>query len=230
MKNLLLLLPTIILSTSVLAAPPTPITPTIIGYDVKNAMPSGTVNNWTNEYNGNIIDLGNGLQNYEGAREGLLSGTLTDGVIGHSSVTTQLFRTADNTSITVYLDDFYSISSVTLFGGSKASKISGQITEVNFSPTPEDNTNAQYTITGLPDGEFNPDGIRVNDIFEFDYPTPLVSQFTMSNFVGDWGGYYSISEIQVSAVSAVPEPATYALMLGGLGLVGFMAMRRRRTA
>jgi len=31
-----------------------------------------------------------------------------------------------------------------------------------------------------------------------------------------------------ATVSAVPEPATYALMLGGLGLVGFMAKRRKQ--
>ena len=31
------------------------------------------------------------------------------------------------------------------------------------------------------------------------------------------------------AVSAVPEPATLALMLGGLGLVGFMASRRKQA-
>ncbi len=31
------------------------------------------------------------------------------------------------------------------------------------------------------------------------------------------------------AVQAVPEPETYALMLGGLGLVGFVARRRRAT-
>jgi hypothetical protein len=30
-------------------------------------------------------------------------------------------------------------------------------------------------------------------------------------------------------VSAVPEPETWAMMLGGLGLMGFMARRRKKT-
>lgn len=31
------------------------------------------------------------------------------------------------------------------------------------------------------------------------------------------------------AIAAIPEPETYAMMLAGLGLVGFMARRRRKT-
>jgi len=37
-------------------------------------------------------------------------------------------------------------------------------------------------------------------------------------------GFYVFSAI----AAPIPEPETYALMLGGLGLVGFMAARRRR--
>ena len=42
---------------------------------------------------------------------------------------------------------------------------------------------------------------------------------------GNAGGAYA-----VSLVSGVPEPETYAMMLGGLGLLGFMARRRQKGA
>ncbi|MDP1672545.1 MAG: FxDxF family PEP-CTERM protein, partial [Burkholderiales bacterium] len=33
-----------------------------------------------------------------------------------------------------------------------------------------------------------------------------------------------------SSVSAIPEPETYAMMAAGLGLLGFVARRRKKTA
>ncbi len=38
---------------------------------------------------------------------------------------------------------------------------------------------------------------------------------------GNWGGSYTLT-------AAIPEPETYALMLAGLGAIGFMASRRRK--
>jgi hypothetical protein len=43
--------------------------------------------------------------------------------------------------------------------------------------------------------------------------------------MGSYGG-----NIAVTAVPAVPEPETYALMLGGLGALAFMARRQKRVS
>ncbi len=46
--------------------------------------------------------------------------------------------------------------------------------------------------------------------------------------VGSAGGIY-FGAISVSAVSAVPEPESYAMLLAGLGVMGAIAVRRRKS-
>lgn len=58
--------------------------------------------------------------------------------------------------------------------------------------------------------------------FSFVVPTTQNVKFTVAdNVFGDNRGSLSIS------IAPIPEPETYALMLAGLGLLGFIARRRR---
>lgn len=41
------------------------------------------------------------------------------------------------------------------------------------------------------------------------------------------GGFYSSGEGEIDAIAAIPEPETYAMLLAGLGLLGFAAQRRK---
>lgn len=63
-------------------------------------------------------------------------------------------------------------------------------------------------------------GITLNAVLTPNQPYALVVSGTTS---GSFGGSYS------AAISAVPEASTYAMLLAGLGLVGFSAGRRKHT-
>ena len=52
--------------------------------------------------------------------------------------------------------------------------------------------------------------------------------FTVTNLARNGGNPTGLRvEFLDSSVTAVPEPETYALMLAGLGIIGFVARRRR---
>jgi hypothetical protein len=98
--------------------------------------------------------------------------------------------------------------------------LSGAISAVNFGPynilgltvtlqdstfavIGSDNTPASFTFSGLAAGSY---ALNV-----------------LGFATGSGGGFYSGGAI----ATTVPEPETYALMLAGLGIVGFVAARRR---
>lgn len=75
------------------------------------------------------------------------------------------------------------------------------------------------TVTGL---KFNL--LQGHNTFLFAYSAPGILNGGGQG-LGDegWG-------VKSAMVSAVPEPATYAMMLAGLGLIGTIARRRKQTA
>jgi PEP-CTERM motif len=198
---------------------------TISSYDIANARLSG-FGNWNHTYSG-VIGGGNPTS-YTGG-----SGTLNDGIIATSHFNNQLFWKPDGVSITLYLDGFYKINTIDLLGGNTlANNIPGTLTgwtvtinsnSQSFSST----AHGAACLSGLCDDVVSLIGSGLD--------TLSTNTIVLSNFTGGWpdeSSYFNISEIQVNgaSVSAVPEPETYAMMLAGLGLLGFAARRRKAKA
>ena len=68
-------------------------------------------------------------------------------------------------------------------------------------------------------------------VFQFTFaggnPDPTSPQLKLTMFGADGNKKVGSLMGEHLVVSAVPEPQTYAMMLGGLGLLGFMARRKR---
>lgn len=70
-----------------------------------------------------------------------------------------------------------------------------------------------------------------NMVFQFSFSggaPALDAPHLKVNFFGE--GERKVGSLLSQTIAPVPEPQTYAMMLGGLGLVGFMARRKRKQA
>jgi len=86
-------------------------------------------------------------------------------------------------------------------------------------------TNAELAnIPSLADFDFG--NIQSTAYWNSEYTHVDVSDFTGGYFASLWGH----DAYETFYVSAVPEPGAYAMLLAGLGLLGFMARRRKGSA
>lgn len=81
-------------------------------------------------------------------------------------------------------------------------------------------TFANWVAKGLGNGE--------NRIMVLSTGGNLMQSVTINSYYGmqSLGGLDTLKQTEISGVTAVPEPETYAMLLAGLGLVGFAARRK----
>lgn len=195
----------------------------VTGYDITNARASG-FGNWSHTYSGAITPAGGGLFNYTGG-----NGTLNDGFVSADHQSNQLFTLGDNTTITLHLNSPTFLSELNIFGATgSGNSIPGTLTGATLSFGGQ-----SLVFNSTPWGPTCTSGL-CNDRFSF-AGTSLASIatnfITLSNFQGSMSNYFNASEISISgtaAVSPVPEPETYAMLLAGLGLMAGMARRRKQ--
>lgn len=120
--------------------------------------------------------------------------------------------------------DSVNVIDVTLKFYSSAGTLLGAIDgSQNFASSNPGNGVAGFTFTVSPDEQAYVNGLLATG----GSGTRLALESTITNFDGGPESFliYNLG----GTVAAVPEPETYALMLAGLGVVGFVAKRRRRV-
>jgi hypothetical protein len=112
-----------------------------------------------------------------------------------------------------YFDDLYEINLT------QVSDFSYSITEITTG------NNAQYDVTFMNYGFFDANGEAVTSLTNLAAGTYFLS--ATGKLSGSLGGDFNVS-FNINPITPVPEADSYALMLAGLGLMGFVARRKTK--
>ncbi|MGK5041852.1 PEP-CTERM sorting domain-containing protein [Janthinobacterium sp. GB1R12] len=187
-------------------------------YDVINAAsaPDGSID--SNFYTGSVTS-GTGGFNYTGG-----SGTLNDGIT--DGTTSQLIQGGGATMVTLHLSGKTILSGIDIWGA-----------PAFWDPFQSMLSNVSVTINGqsllfTSAGRNCAVGIcqAINSFSGTIFDGIVTDTVVLGRFMSHaYDRSFRINEITVNGVSAVPEPETYAMMLLGLGVIGFTARRAKRT-
>ncbi|MHB1144101.1 MAG: PEP-CTERM sorting domain-containing protein [Thiobacillus sp.] len=98
----------------------------------------------------------------------------------------------------------------------------GDATNVYFQNSGDNWKGAtSFTSTGAASGD-------LNFYFLSNTSSTAANQAAVTKYAGVWSFDVATAQLSYATAAAVPEAETYAMMLAGLGLVGFMVSRRRK--
>lgn len=193
---------------------------------------------WNSTYNGTVTPITNYLSRYTGGTVG----TLNDGLLPDDGSNNQLicvgsFSSCDDTlssdpvspEITLYLSQVSRIASIDLLAGN----ISNNYAPGNIRSLVVTIGGVSETVTLDHYGPINPSqgvGIYMTALLPLSLNEISASSIILSGFQTFQTPVFNIDEVTVkgSAAGAVPEPATWAMMIAGFGFAG-AAMRRRKA-
>ncbi|CAA6677668.1 MULTISPECIES: PEP-CTERM sorting domain-containing protein [unclassified Lentimonas] len=154
----------------------------------------------------------------------------TDGFEGHAAVVgTDLVLHPGNTAPTSFVIARYTFSAADMLYGTTAD-ISGAfrdlgggttgVAELSIIASVYHNSTVLFSATGSAGRLFQADGtFNIGDV--------TVAEGDSISFVVDRNGHYAGDETALSGKVSIPEPSSYALLLGSLGMVMVFARRRR---